>query len=234
MRLLATLAAIVVTAALAFVLLFGRSWSVSVMPPPPPATQTVTAPQQPPPASLRETSMTTPARLPAAPIPKASATPEEEDSSIRPPQLALEGLPPASEQMVANAVAGQAKGSARARALFALLPRLPEEALASTTEEAVQNLPNGEYNSVALPLVTNPLTHGQEMSVLFADLMERPDPITMPALLAIARNPSHPYAGSALDNLKLILRQNHGADWSKWDEAIKQTLGERRAPNIGR
>ena len=62
------------------------------------------------------------------------------------------------------------------------------------------------------------------MSVLFADLMERPDSIALPALLAIARQPAHPYAATALDNLRLLLGANYGSDWRKWNEAIQDAV----------
>ena len=81
-----------------------------------------------------------------------------------------------------------------------------------------------QYNAVALPMVVNPQTHGSGESVLFADLMERPDSITLPALLRIARIPNHPYAKFAHDNLDLLVGEDFGADWPKWDAAVQKTL----------
>ncbi len=113
---------------------------------------------------------------------------------------------------------------AKARQLFTMLPALPEHGLTTAAEEAVKRVPDSEYNTVALPLMINPQTHGLVQSVLFADLMERPDVVTMPALLRIAQIPNHPYARFALDNLNLLLDRDFGSDWPKWDAEIRRSL----------
>jgi hypothetical protein len=64
---------------------------------------------------------------------------------------------------------------AKARHLLASLVSIPDEALISTTEAALQRLPDKAYGA-ALPHLLNPQTHGQVLSVLFSDLLERPDP----------------------------------------------------------
>lgn len=114
--------------------------------------------------------------------------------------------------------------TAKARQLFTMLPVLPEHALTTAAEEAIRRVPETDYGSVALPVVANPQTHGLVLSVLFADLMERPDATALPALLRLAQTPQHPYAPYALDNLNLLLDRDFGTDWPKWDAAIRQTL----------
>ena len=78
--------------------------------------------------------------------------------------------------------------------------------------------------TVALPVIANPQTHGAVANVFFADLMERPDAITLPALLRIAQIQNHPYAKFARENLRLLLDQDFGSDWPKWDAAIRTAL----------
>ena len=114
--------------------------------------------------------------------------------------------------------------TAKARRLLALIAALPEHGMTTASEEAVQRLPDADYNAVALPMVANPQTHGLVESVLFADLMERPDAIALPALLRIARIPNHPYAKFAHDNLDLLVGEDFGADWLKWEAAVQKTL----------
>ena len=114
--------------------------------------------------------------------------------------------------------------TAKSRQLLAMIATLPENALTAASAEAVKRLPDADYNAVALPLVANPQTHGLVQSVLFADLMERPDAITLPALLRIARTPNHPYAKFAHDNLDLLVGEDFGADWPKWEAAVQKTL----------
>lgn len=113
----------------------------------------------------------------------------------------------------------------KARQLLAMIPALPEHGLTTAAEEAVKRVPDADYNALALPLVANPQTHGLVEGVLFADLMERPDTITLPALLRIAQTPNHSYAKYARDNLDLLLGEDFGTDWAKWDAAIRKALG---------
>ena len=114
--------------------------------------------------------------------------------------------------------------TAKSRRLLMAITTLPEPALTTAAEEAVRLLPDADYNSVALPLVANPQTNGAVESVLFANLMERPDAITLPALLRIARTPDHPYAKFARDNLDLLVGEDFGLDWQKWEAAVQKAL----------
>jgi hypothetical protein len=92
----------------------------------------------------------------------------------------------------------------------------------------VDSLPDADYAALALPVVTNPRTHNRAMSVLFADLMERPDAITLPALLKIARNSEHAFAPSAKDNLQLLLNADFGTDWARWETEIQRVLAREK------
>jgi hypothetical protein len=111
--------------------------------------------------------------------------------------------------------------TARARMLIAMLPALPEKVLARAAEEAVTRLPDADYTAALRPTLINPQTHGMAMSVLFADLMQRPNAITLPILVSIAQDSNHPYAQHARENLQFLLGQDFGADWAKWNEAIR-------------
>jgi hypothetical protein len=62
---------------------------------------------------------------------------------------------------------------------------------------------------------------------MWSDLMERPDDITLPTLLTIARNPAHPFAKNAAENLELLLGQSFGTDWQRWDAAIRERTRKR-------
>ncbi len=116
----------------------------------------------------------------------------------------------------------------KARALIQMLPGLPEEGLTRAAEEVANRLPDADYATMLLPTVLDPKTPGLAMSVLFADLMERPDAITLPSLVTIARNPEHPYAPSARDNLALLLEKDFGGDWSAWEKEIRLRLAQRK------
>lgn len=107
--------------------------------------------------------------------------------------------------------------------LFRLLPTIPAEGAETCAEEAVKRLPNAEYRH-AQAAVSNPGTYGLALGILFADLMERPDHWRLPTLVAIARNSAHPYASPARDNLQLLLGQDLGEDWNRWETAVREKL----------
>lgn len=141
------------------------------------------------------------------------------------PKLELSQGQLAWEAKIAGVIAEKdISDSAKSRRLLELIAALPEHGMTTATEEAVKRLPDTDYNAIALPFVTNPQTHGLVESVLFDDLMRRPDAIALPALLRIARIPNHPYARFAHDNLDLLIGEDFGADWLKWEAAIQKSL----------
>ena len=162
---------------------------------------------------------------PGTPTPE----PVAEETRLAPKLELARGKLPWEEQIEGVTGARDLNDSAKARRLLAMIPTLPEDAFTAASEEAVKRLPDADYDSIALPVVTNPQTHGQVESVLFADLMERPDAITLPALLRIARTPNHPYAKFAHDNLDLLVGEDFGADWPKWEAAVQKTLAAEKA-----
>lgn len=161
-------------------------------------------------------------------VPVDGNEPASEPASPEPPlapKLQLERGKLAWEQTIESVTgAGNLSETAKAQRLLSLIPSLPENGLATAAEEAMNRLPDADYNAVALPVVANPQTHGSVESILFGDLMERPDAITLPALLRIAQIPNHPYAKFARENLDLLLGEDFGADWVKWDAAVRKTL----------
>jgi hypothetical protein len=154
--------------------------------------------------------------------------PSAETAPGSPPPLKLEsGTLPWEKQVVAI-VQNQNPDNMKAQELLALLPSLPEDALAPVTAQALELVRDSDYVMTALPLLLAAQTHGAVVSELFRDLMERPDTIVLPTLLAIARLSEHPYATAAHDNLNLLLGQELESNWAAWENAINQRLaGER-------
>jgi hypothetical protein len=140
------------------------------------------------------------------------------------PKLDLRSGPLPWEERV-KAITGSTTLSeaAKARELLRNLISLPEEGLEFATQQAADRLPDKEF-AAALGLLINPQTHGRVLQVLFADLLERPDEITLPALLSIARNETHPFARQARDNLGLLVGKDFGANWNSWDAEIRRLL----------
>lgn len=173
-------------------------------------------------ASAREKS---PEIIPSHALPHANPSPVAPSLA---PRLALNTGPLSWEQRIAAVTAARGMDDgAKARQLLDMLPTLPEEALGSATREAVERLPDKAYGAARERMI-NPQTHGMVLSVLFDDLLERPDEVALPVLLTIARTPAHPLAPQARDNLELLLGTNLGADWMKWDAEIRRTLASHR------
>jgi hypothetical protein len=114
--------------------------------------------------------------------------------------------------------------SLKAKLIFGLLPKLPAEAWDRAAREAIERVPDPDYGTLALPLLSDPKTNGRVQSILFEDLMDRPEAINLPALLTIARAPDHPFAGPAHDNLEHALGQDFQGDWPAWTGAINKHL----------
>lgn len=129
------------------------------------------------------------------------------------------------EQQIAAVLAdSEHTESVKARTLLAMLPVLPEELLQMVTQAAVERLRDEDYAANALPLLLNTQTHGMIASVLFDDLLERPDNLTLPALLALARTPDHPFAAAAQTNLELLLGRDFDEDWTQWEAEVQRRL----------
>lgn len=107
--------------------------------------------------------------------------------------------------------------------LLSQLRAMPPEAFATVTQEMVDHLPDGDYPAV-LPLLLSPDTHGAVVSVLYGDLLERPDRIALPALLSLIKTPNHPFAQTAQESLGLLVGEDHGDEWTNWERAVAQLL----------
>lgn len=137
-------------------------------------------------------------------------------------RLETEKLP--WETQIDEILARPTPDSVKAQQLFALLAKAPPEAWERLAEEAVQRVPNENYGTDALPRLINPQTNGRVLSILFADVMERPETTYLPALLSVVRVAGHPYAEPARDNLEHVLGRDYQTDWTGWETAIKQHL----------
>jgi hypothetical protein len=147
----------------------------------------------------------------------------EDEAPMIPPLAFQRGELPWEQEIRAIVTDPQKPDADKARTLLAALATLPAEGRAAAAEEAVKRLPDTDY-AIAQPHVINAGTYGLALEVLFADLVERPDALRLPALLAIARNPAHPFAGTARDHLAHFFGTRTDADPVVWDAAIRARL----------
>jgi len=145
------------------------------------------------------------------------------------------GKGPLPWEMQIKAVTAQAPdGTAAAKAILGLLAYLPEEALETAVEQAMNRLPDKTWRDVALPFLLNPQAHGRVLSALFADLMERPDEVSLPSLRQVAGMPSHPLEPFALDNLRLLLGEDFKLDAQNWEALLQARKDAGLPPRVPR
>ncbi len=177
--------------------------------------------QAPPPAPLPQLST----ELPPAPQPAPSPFPGT------PPKISFSSGPLGWELQLKEARTKAADGTSAAKAIFSMLSYLPEEALETAVEQALEKLPDKAWATTAGPVLANPNSHMQVLSVLFADLMERPKTVSLPALAGLAKDPSHPFTTFAFDNLKLFLGEDLKLAGPEIDAAIEANDNAKTPPS---
>ena len=173
----------------------------------PPVTAPFTPERSSPSASVASTQPVSPIPAPVAVAP----TPPPLDRAPfpgTPPKIAFTSGPLGWELQLKEARSKATDGTSAAVAILRMLSYLPEEALETAVEQALQNLPDKSWAATAGPFLVNPASHVRVLSVLFADLMERPQPVSLPLLARIAKDPSHPFTSFAFDNLRLFLGED--------------------------
>jgi hypothetical protein len=124
---------------------------------------------------------------------------------------------------VGEILGSSANSSAKAQALLALFPQLPATAQPAAAQHIVNLLPDNAYALFATHL-TNANDSAEVRAVIYADLLQRPNAIKLPWLLAMARSPGISQAGEAAALLQATLREDHGANWKEWSERIHAWL----------
>lgn len=167
------------------------------------------------PAALEPASL---ALTPAAP----TASPVQEPAA-KPGALPVpEGLP-LWERKIDEALRSTAEPPAIAQLLLQQVPAMPGEGQAASARHIANLIPDSDYLTV-LPYVQNTRLDPGFQEVMVAESLNRSDAVKLPVLLAAARTPQHPMAEIAKSTLAFLLDADHGADWGKWESAVKQSL----------
>ena len=96
-------------------------------------------------------------------------------------------------------------------------------------EEVAQHLANlvpDQDFGLMHPYLTNSSLPEDVLDVLLDDVLNRPNSLKLPALLDMARSPQHPKAAEAKDFLELLLDEDYGDDWEKWQTKMNEWLKE--------
>jgi hypothetical protein len=127
------------------------------------------------------------------------------------------------EDQVDNILGSSGSDSEKAKQMLELLPQLPADGQEEAARHLTNLLPDQDYGLVRSWL-TNASAPEAMLDVLFDDALNRPNSLKLPALLDIARTPQHPNASEAKDFLELLLDEDHGNDWDKWQASVEQWL----------
>jgi hypothetical protein len=134
-------------------------------------------------------------------------------------------LIPAWEDKVDEILGSTSSDPDKAKQMLEMFPQLS----AAGQEEVAQHLsnlmPDQDYGLMQAYL-TNAALPEEVLDVLLGDVLNRPNSLKLPALLAVARTPQHPKAAEAKDFLELFLEEDYGNDWEKWQGSMEQWLKE--------
>jgi hypothetical protein len=158
------------------------------------------------------------AEAPAAPVFANPAPPVIPVAPRRQPGLSrISGW----QHQIDSALQSPANESQTALTLVGLFPRLPSEGQIEAARHIANLLADSDYNNVK-PILLNPGTEKEALNVLYADLLNRPDPTKLRALLDLAQIQNHPLSGQSRSTLTILLGEDHGTDWVKWNSTIAE------------
>jgi hypothetical protein len=115
-----------------------------------------------------------------------------------------------------------------ARKLATLAPTLPLEGQVEAIQHMV-NLLDDEQYELARSMVLNAGLHPDVREVVFSDVLDRPNEVKMPVLLAILGQPAHPLAVDARQNLQAYVGRDLGPNPAEWAAQVQALLTQEAA-----
>ena len=210
-----------ILAIVAVVICIGAIWFLQT-----PPKRTVSVPQAatpatpPPPTAPPATRPRDVRSAPATSIPSSAAVPKPRNEPVTPPAE--------WETKIDQILRADVDETATAQLLINALPTLPPDGQAEAAQHISNLLLDKDYARVA-PIVKNPNMPEEVLDVFVTDLMNRDDHVKLPVLLDIAKIPNHPHREESLSDLQIFLDEDYGADWAKWDAAMKTYLAKQAA-----
>ena len=129
------------------------------------------------------------------------------------------------EDKIDEILSSDAEVADMAKKLLGLFPKFPEVGQV----EAAQHLSNLLDDEGYAPMgryLTNANTPESVLEVLMRDALNRPASKKLPLFLEVARNPNHPNAAAAREDLEFYLEEDHGTDWKLWEQKMLEWLKE--------
>jgi hypothetical protein len=152
----------------------------------------------------------------------------------QPAQTANNGQPMGVSDTATNTIAGwedkvdEILGSAstepeKARQMLQMFPTLPADGQEEVARH-LSNLVSDQDYGLMRGYLTNAALPEDVLDVLLDDALNRPNSLKLPALLEVARSAQHPKAAEAKDFLELLLEEDYGEDWGKWQAKMEEWL----------
>ncbi|MCX6895730.1 MAG: hypothetical protein NTZ16_09590 [Verrucomicrobia bacterium] len=107
--------------------------------------------------------------------------------------------------------------------MLKLYPDLPDDGKLEVAQHLNNLVPDDDYAQMGKILI-DPKVPGPVAEAILFDLFNRPNSLKLPLMLQVARTPGHPAAEKAQADLALLLEEDHGTDWSKWEQTMQDYL----------
>jgi hypothetical protein len=130
---------------------------------------------------------------------------------------------PAWEDKLEEILGSASPDAEKARQMLVMFPTLPADGQEEVAQHLSNLVPDQDYGLLRTYL-TNAALPEDVLDVLLDDVLNRPNSLKLPGLLDIARSEQHPKAAEAKDFLELLLEEDYGNDWSKWQAGVEQWL----------
>jgi hypothetical protein len=99
--------------------------------------------------------------------------------------------------------------------LYALFPSLPPDGQEDVAQHLSNLVDDEDYKPLGEMLKNDKLPEGV-LDELLADVLNRPNNLKLPLLLAVASDANHAKHEEAKDLLELYLGEDYGNDWNSW------------------
>jgi hypothetical protein len=183
------------------------------------------------PAVVQETPVSTPDTPPAIhpPVQAVPATDAAPAFADNPALVPTTPIPPPPmerirwEQAIDDVLTAESDSAQKAQKLLDLYPTLPESGQVEAAQHLANLIPDTNFTAAA-HILTNVLTSPDVIDVLVGDLLNRPDKLKLPLMLAVARTPGHPWRAEAKQMLEIYVEKDWGDDWAAWSEAVQTWL----------
>lgn len=109
--------------------------------------------------------------------------------------------------------------------MLKLYPTLPDEGKVEIVGHLNNLVADDDYAPMGKILI-NPKTPAAAGQEVLNDLFNRPNSLKIPLMLQVARTPGHPLAAAAHEDLVLLLEEDHGTDWARWEKTTEAWLQE--------